>query len=225
MKILLVEDDENITLPVVEYLSDRHYLVEVAHDGEAAWELLDVFDYDLILLDIMLPKLDGISLCRKLRSVGCKTPILILTAKDTVSDRVTGLDAGADDYLVKPFALQELSARIRALMRRGESSLPPVLTWGDLSLDPNICEVFYHEHLLNLSPKEYRLLEFFLRHPHRVFSRTQILDHLWPLEQLPEEATVKAHISSLRQKIKAVGGVPDIIETVYGLGYRLKEQP
>lgn len=224
MKILLVEDDENITVPVVEDLSDRHYVVEVAHDGEVAWELLDVFDYDVILLDIMLPKIDGISLCRRLRSVGCQTPILMITARDTVTDRVTGLDAGADDYLVKPFELQELSARIRALLRRGESSLPPVLMWGDLSLDPNTCEIFYKEQLLTFSPKEYRLLEFFLRHPHRVFSRTQILDHLWPLEQLPEEATVKAHISSLRQKLKAVGACPDVIETVYGLGYRLKEQ-
>ncbi|ACK65473.1 two component transcriptional regulator, winged helix family [Rippkaea orientalis PCC 8801] len=225
MKILLVEDDENIALPVVEDLSDRHYIVEVAQDGEMAFELLDVYEYDLILLDIMLPKIDGISLCRRLRSQGCQTPILMLTARDTVSDRVAGLDAGADDYLVKPFALQELSARIRALMRRGDSSLPPVLTWGNLSLNPNTCEVFYQEQPLSLSPKEYKLLEFFLRHPHRVFNRTQILDHLWPLEQLPEEATVKAHISSLRQKIKAVGGVPDLIETVYGLGYRLKEQP
>ncbi|HAC62926.1 MAG TPA: DNA-binding response regulator [Cyanothece sp. UBA12306] len=225
MKILLVEDDENIALPVVEDLSDRHYVVEIAHDGQEAFELLDVFEYDLILLDVMLPKIDGISLCQRLRSQGCQTPILMLTARDTVSDRVKGLDAGADDYLVKPFALQELSARIRALMRRGESSLPPVLSWGDLSLDPNTCEVFYQEKLVNLSPKEFRLLEFFLRHPHQVFSRMQILDHLWPLEQLPEETTVKAHISSLRQKIKAVGGVSDLIETVYGLGYRLKEQP
>ena len=225
MKILLVEDDETIVIPVEEDLDERNYIVEVARDGQTAWELIDVFDYDLILLDVMLPKIDGISLCRKLRSNGCQTPILMLTARDTVNDKITGLDAGADDYLVKPFDLDELSARIRALLRRGDSNLPPVLTWGDLSLDPSTCEVSYRDRALNLSPKEFRLLEFFLRHPRQVFERGQILDQLWHMEQLPEEATVKAHISSLRQKLKKAGMVSDVIETVYGIGYRLKESP
>lgn len=225
MKILLVEDDETIVIPVEEDLDERNYIVEVARDGQTAWELIDVFDYDLILLDVMLPKIDGISLCRKLRSNGCQTPILMLTARDTVNDKITGLDAGADDYLVKPFDLDELSARIRALLRRGDSNLPPVLTWGDLSLDPSTCEVSYQDQALNLSPKEFRLLEFFLRHPRQVFERGQILDHLWHMEQLPEEATVKAHISSLRQKLKKAGMASDVIETVYGIGYRLKESP
>ena len=225
MKILLVEDDETIVIPVEEDLDERNYIVEVARDGQTAWELIDVFDYDLILLDVMLPKIDGISLCRKLRSNGCQTPILMLTARDTVNDKITGLDAGADDYLVKPFDLDELSARIRALLRRGDSNLPPVLTWGDLSLDPSTCEVSYQDQALNLSPKEFRLLEFFLRNPRQVFERGQILDHLWHMEQLPEEATVKAHISSLRQKLKKAGMASDVIETVYGIGYRLKESP
>lgn len=226
MKILLVEDDENIVIPVEEFLSEQNYIVEVANDGQTAWELIDVFDYDLILLDVMLPKIKGTDLCRKLRAKSYKKPILMLTAMDTVNDKITGLDAGADDYLVKPFDYEELSARIRALLRRGESSLPPVLTWGgELSLDPSTCEVFYKQEKLNLSPKEYRLLEFFLRHPRQVFERGQILDHLWSMEQLPEEATVKAHISSLRQKLKKAGMVSDVIETVYGIGYRLKESP
>jgi DNA-binding response OmpR family regulator len=225
MKILLVEDDERISDAIVEYLSDQHYLVEVAQDGQEAWELIDVFSYDLILLDVMLPKLDGISLCHKLRSHGCQIPILMLTARDTIGDRVKGLDAGADDYLVKPFALQELSARVRALMRRGAASLPPMLQWGDLELDPSTCEVFYKKQPIALSPKEYSLLEFFLRHERQVFSRAQLLDNLWPLEQLPEEATVKAHIRSLRQKLEMCGASGDIIETVYGLGYRLQEKP
>lgn len=225
MKILLVEDDETIVIPVEEDLDERNYIVEVARDGQTAWELIDVFDYDLILLDVMLPEIDGISLCRKLRSNGCQTPILMLTARDTVNDKITGLDAGADDYLVKPFDLDELSARIRALLRRGDSNLPPILTWGDLSLDPSTCEVSYRDQALNLSPKEFRLLEFFLRHPRQVFERGQILDQLWHMEQLPEEATVKAHISSLRQKLKKAGMVSDVIETVYGIGYRLKESP
>ncbi len=223
MKILLVEDDENIVIPVEEDLDERNYVVEVASDGKMAWELLDVFSYDLILLDVMLPRMDGISLCKQLRANGCKTPILMLTARDTVTDRVKGLDAGADDYLVKPFDLEELSARIRALLRRGETVLPPNLTWGDLYLDPNTCEVSYKNKVLNLSPKEFRLLEFFLRNPRQVFTRSQLLDNLWSMEQIPEEATVKAHISSLRQKLKGAGLQSDVIETVYGLGYRLQE--
>lgn len=225
MKILVVEDDERISDAVAEYLSDQHYAVETAYDGLSAWELLDVFTYDLVLLDVMLPQMDGITLCRKLRAKGHETPILMITAKDTLNNKVEGLDAGADDYLVKPFELEELSARIRALLRRGASSTPPILTWGDLRLDPSTCEVFYHEELLPLSPKEYKLLEFFLRNGRRVFSRAQILEHLWPFEQVPEEATVKAHIRGLRQKLEIAGAPHDLIETVYGLGYRLKEQP
>ncbi|MDJ0599930.1 MAG: response regulator transcription factor [Crocosphaera sp.] len=223
MKILVVEDDENIAIPIEEDLDERNYIVEVANNGEEARELLDVFNYDLIVLDVMLPKLDGISLCQQLRANGCQTPILMLTARDTIKDRVKGLDAGADDYLIKPFDLEELSARIRALLRRGETALPPILSWGELCVDPNTCEVTYQQEGLNLSPKEYRLLEFFLRHPRRMFSRAQLLEHLWAMDQIPEEATVKAHISSLRQKLKTAGLESDVIETVYGLGYRLKE--
>ena len=225
MKILLVEDDDRITDALLEDLTDQHYVVEVAHDGQAAWDLVDSFTYDLILLDVMLPKIDGINLCKRLRSMGCTTPILMLTARDTVGDRVVGLDAGADDYLIKPFDLQELSARIRALLRRGNSALPPVLVWGDLQLDPSTCEVFYAKRPLLLSPTEYRLLEFFLRHGRRVFSRAQILEQLWSFDQIPEESTVKAHIRSLRQKLETAGAPADFIETVYGLGYRLKQKP
>jgi DNA-binding response OmpR family regulator len=223
MKILVVEDDPNINEPIVEYLTQQHYAVEVAEDGQSALELLEVFTYDLILLDLMIPILDGISLCQKLRRRGCNIPILILTARDTTYDKVMGLDAGADDYLVKPFDLPELSARIRALLRRGTSTLPPVLEWGDLQLDPNTCEVFYKKRLVPLSPKEYCILKFFLHHQGRVFSRTQILEHLWSFGQVPEEATVKAHIRGLRQKLRNVGAPEDLIETVYGMGYRLKQ--
>lgn len=225
MRILLVEDDERITDALAEDLTDQHYVVDVANDGQVGRELVESFSYDLILLDVMLPKIDGITLCRKLRSQNNLTPILMLTARDTISDRILGLDAGADDYLVKPFDLGELSARIRALLRRGNTTLPPVLEWDSLRLDPSTCEVFYKENLLSLSPKEYALLEFFLRHPRRVFSRAQILENLWSFERLPEEATVKAHIRGLRQKLHAAGAPSDLIETVYGLGYRLKEKP
>ncbi|VEP14450.1 Response regulator with CheY-like receiver domain and winged-helix DNA-binding domain [Hyella patelloides LEGE 07179] len=225
MKILVVEDDERISDAVVEYLSDSHYAVEAVYDGQSAWELLEVFNYDMILLDVMMPNMDGMTLCRKLRKKGLNIPILMLTGKDTLNDKIEGLDAGADDYLIKPFELEELSARIRALLRRGASTTAPILTWGNLSLDPSTCEVFYGEKSLPLSPKEYKLLEFFLRNGRRVFSRAQILEHLWSFEQVPEEATVKAHIRGLRQKLEASGAPSDIIETVYGLGYRLKEKP
>ncbi|NEP50753.1 MAG: response regulator transcription factor [Moorea sp. SIO3C2] len=225
MRILLVEDDERITDALAEDLTDQHYVVDVANDGQVGRELVENFSYDLILLDVMLPKMDGITLCRKLRSQGDSTPILMLTARDTISDKIVGLDAGADDYLIKPFDLGELSARIRALLRRGNTTLPPVLEWDCLRLDPSTCEVFYKDNLLSLSPKEYALLEFFLRHPRRVFSRAQILENLWSFERLPEEATVKAHIRGLRQKLDAAGAPSDLIETVYGLGYRLKENP
>jgi DNA-binding response OmpR family regulator len=224
MKILLVEDDDRIADAVVEYLTDQHYVVEVADNGKIAQELLDVFAYELILLDIMLPEIDGITLCRQLRFQGYDLPILMLTARDTIPDRVMGLDAGADDYLIKPFALQELSARIRALLRRGKIDLPPVLSWGELRLDPNTYEVFYQNTLLNLRPKEFRVLEFFLRHEGRVISRGELLAHLWADDAFPEEATVKMHIRNLRQKLSAVKA-PDPIETVYGLGYRLRKQP
>ncbi|MEL4898451.1 response regulator transcription factor [Crocosphaera sp. Alani8] len=223
MKILVVEDDENIVIPIEEVLEEQNYVVEIASNGQEAKEFLDVFNYDAIVLDVMLPKLDGVSLCRQLRANGCKTPILMLTAKDTLEDKVKGLDAGADDYLLKPFENDELSARIRALLRRGETALPPILSWGELYVDPNTCQATYQQQVLSLSPKEYRLLEFFLRNPRRMFSRSQLLDRLWSMDQIPEEATVKAHISSLRQKLKNAGLESGVIETVYGLGYRLKE--
>ena len=168
MKILVVEDDERISDAIVEYLSDLHYAVEAVYDGQSAWDLLDVFTYDLVLLDVMMPEMDGITLCQKLRKKGVDIPILMMTAKDTLDNKIEGLDAGADDYLVKPFELDELSARIRALLRRGTGSLPPVLTWDKLRLDPSSCEVFYDDALLPLSPKEYKLLEFFLRNGRRV---------------------------------------------------------
>ena len=223
MKILLVEDDERIAEALAEDLSDQNYVVEIAPDGELAKALVESFSYDLMVLDLMLPKMDGITLCQKLRSQGYSLPILMLTAKDTLTDKIVGLDAGADDYLVKPFELTELSARIRALLRRGTSTLPPVLEWKDLRLNSGTCEVFYQQQLVHLTPKEYRLLELFLRNNRRVFSRAQIIEHLWSFEELPEEATVKAHIRGLRQKLKSVGAPGDLIETVYGLGYRLKQ--
>lgn len=223
MRLLIVEDDERIADALAEDLGEQHYTVDVVHDGQTGWDYAGDAPYDLILLDVMLPKIDGITLCRRLRQAGHNLPILMLTARDAISDRVLGLDAGADDYLVKPFDLQELSARIRALLRRGDTTVPPVLEWGQLRLDPSLCQVSYRQQPIELSPKEYSLLEFFLRHPRQVFSRTQLLDHLWSYTSAPDEATVKAHIRGVRQKLKAAGAPRNLIKTVYGLGYCLRQ--
>ena len=222
MKILLVEDDECIARALAEALSDQNCAVDIAIDGEEGWAYVEAYQYSLILLDWMLPKLDGIHFCQRLRQHGLHMPVLLLTAKDTSTDKIIGLDAGADDYVVKPFDLQELMARIRALLRRGSSILPPVLEWGKLRLDPGTTEVVYGNQPLHLTPKEYQLIELFLRQSRRILNRSTILEQLWPSEEPPGEETVKVHIRSLRQKLAAVGAT-DFIETVYGLGYRLKQ--
>ncbi len=222
MKILLLEDDDLLAETLQKALISQHYLVEMATEGQAGWDLAEAFKYDLILLDLMLPKLDGISFCRKLRKTGDRTPILLLTAQDISDNKVAALDAGADDYVVKPFDMQELLARIRALLRRVSSTTTPLIEWGDLRLDPSNCEVTYDGQLLRLTSKEYGLIELFLRNTHRIFSQSALLDHLWLYEELPSENTVRAHIKSLRQKLKKGGAPADLIETVYGLGYRLK---
>lgn len=222
MKILLVEDDICLAEALSEALSDQLYVVEIVTDGEAAWQQVQVIDYDLILLDVMLPKLDGIHLCQRLRSHSYFVPILMITARDTSNDKVIGLDAGADDYMVKPLDLQELLARIRALLRRGGAASPPILEWGELRLDPAFYEVSYKNQALRLTPKEYSLLELLLRNGRRILSRSMIIEHMWSLENPPEEETVKAHIKSLRCKLRAVDAPDNLIETVHGLGYRLK---
>ena len=222
MRILLVEDDICLAETLAEALTDRRYVVDVVTDGEAGWEQLRVLGYDLMLLDVMLPELDGFRLCQRLRSHGYTMPVLMITACDTVRDKITGLDAGADDYVVKPVDLGELLARIRALLRRGCSS-PPILEWGELRLDPSTYEVFYQDREIHLTPKEYSLLELLLRNGRRVLSRSKIIENVWSLEAPPEEYTVKVHIRSLRQKLKAVGAPEDAIETVHSMGYRLKQ--
>ena len=224
MKILVVEDDELNAYALTAVLNNQNYAVEVATDGDAAWDLIETYDYDLILLDVMLPGLDGISLCRQIRSRGLQMPILLLTGCDSSHEKAIGLDAGADDYVVKPFEQEELVARVRALLRRGGTTSQPVLEWGNLQLDPSCCEVTYNQDLLSLTPKEYALLELFLRNSRRVFSCSMILEHLWSYEDTPQEEAVRTHIKGLRQKLKSVGAPNDLIETVYGIGYRLKPQ-
>ncbi|HEY9644736.1 MAG TPA: response regulator [Chroococcidiopsis sp.] len=221
MRILLVDDDELLTQTLTRVLTAQHYAVDVAMDGEEGWDYTQVAFYDLIVLDVNLPKLDGVRLCQKLRQHKCDSAILLLTAKGDSSDKVMGLDAGADDYLVKPCTTEELSARIRALLRRQMPSTPLLLEWGNICLNPVTCEVTYQAQLLTLSPKEYSLLELFLRSPQRVFSSSSILEHLWGFGDAPGEETIRTHIKRLRRKLKSVGA-GDVIETVYGMGYRLK---
>ncbi|MGD1860527.1 MAG: response regulator [Leptolyngbyaceae cyanobacterium] len=229
MRILLIEDDEIVSRYLKRALELHRYSIEVAADGQTGWDLAAAFDYDLILLDLVLPKVNGISLCLQLRQANAQhpnrhTPVLMMTAADSQTNRVAGLDAGADDYIVKPFDLDELLARIRALLRRSYVQRSPQLTWGNLQLDPALYQVSYGAQLLSLQPKEYGLLELFLRHPEQVFSHAALAENLWTLEKLPTENTLRAHIKGLRKQLKAAG-VEDCIETVYGLGYRLKPPP
>ena len=225
MRLLLVEDDWEISELLAEVLTEQQYVVDIAADGQAGWDFVKAFDYDLILLDVMLPKLDGYSLCRKLRAKDYQMPILMLTAKDTSTEKVEGLDSGADDYIVKPYKIDELLARVRALLRRGVSFVSPILQWENLCLDTNTCKVTYEDRALKLTPKEYRLLELFLRSGSKLLSRSKILENLWSFEEPPDEDTVKAHIRRLRKKLTKAGASNDFIETVYGLGYRLQENP
>ena len=225
MRILLVEDDVSLAETLTEALTDQLYVVDAIADGEVAWKQTQVLDYDLIVLDVMLPGLDGVSFCQRLRSHGYQMPVLMLTARDTTTDKVAGLDAGADDYVVKPIDLPELFARVRALLRRGAAPSPPILTWEKLQLDPSTYEVSYDGQLMHLTPKEYSLLELFLRNGRRVLSRSAIIEHVWSLKDPPEEETVKAHIKSLRHKLRTVGSPSDFIETVRSMGYRLKQLP
>lgn len=222
MRILLVEDDIYLAEALAEALTIQRYAVDIVSDGEAAWVQVNTLEYDLILLDMMLPKLDGIHLCKRLRSQGYQMPVLMITARDTSTDKVIGLDAGADDYMVKPLDIPELLARIRALLRRGQTVSPPILEWGQLRLDPGTYEICYGDQTLRLTPKEYGLLELLICNGQQITSRNLMIDHVWSLENPPKEDTIKVHIKSLRYKLRAVGAPEDLIETIHGLGYRLK---
>lgn len=222
MRILLVDDDEQLMEVLAGKLIEERYAVDIANTGEMGWEFILLFDFDLVVLDWMLPDMDGIALCRQIRAEGYTMPIMLLTARHSNRDKVRGLDSGADDYVVKPFNFDELTARIRALLRREVSAASPILQWGDLNLDPKSHEVHYQQELLPLTPKEYGMMELFMRHPQQVFSPDTIINHLWAGEDPPGSEAVRTHIKGLRQKLQKAGLAKDTIQTVYGVGYRLK---
>jgi DNA-binding response OmpR family regulator/HPt (histidine-containing phosphotransfer) domain-containing protein len=220
MRILLVEDDENLARALETVLDKHNYLVDAVADGETAWEMADLITYDLVLLDVGLPKLDGITLCRRFRDKEPNLPIMLMTVRDSITDKITGLDSGADEYLVKPFNLQEFLARIRVLARRFSERSDAILTFGKIRFNPQAREVSCDGQIVPLSRKEYLLVELFLRHPYRVFSRSDIADNLWSVDNMPTEDTIKSHIRRIRLKLKEIGA-EDLIETHYGHGYRI----
>ncbi len=228
MRVLVVEDDVRIANLLTEAFTNRQHEVDVMEDGESAWERVNTLDYDLLVLDLTLPKIDGIKLCQRIRARGATArnaaiPVMMLTARDTIADKIIGLDAGADDYMVKPFDIEELMARTRALLRRGSSTANPTLAWGDLRLNPSTYEATYQTMPLSLTPKEFALLELLIASGRRVMSRPIIIEKLWLPDETPTEEAVKTHIRTLRQKLRIVNAPDDLIETVHGMGYRLKQ--
>jgi heavy metal response regulator len=223
MRILVVEDEPGIARFIRQGLSEAGYAVDVASDGEEGLDYALAAPYDLLVLDILLPKMDGLRLLRELRERGMRTPVLLLTARDTVEDRVQGLDSGADDYLVKPFAFPELLARVRALLRRPPLQSNPVLRVGDLELDTVRREVRRAGRRIDLSPREFSLLEYLMRHPNQVLTRTQIAEHIWNFDFYAESNVVDVYIGYLRRKIDRGFDRP-LIHTVRGVGYRLSAE-
>ncbi|MBD2200898.1 MULTISPECIES: response regulator transcription factor [Calothrix] len=225
MKILLVEDDILLSRALVDLLSANNYTIDLANNGQTGLDMAISAEYKLILLDWQIPQLDGISLCKQLRSQGYNKPILLLSAKNSNVDVVTGLNAGADDYVIKPYDPEGLLARIRSLLRRSGAIRSSKLTWGNLCLDQISGKVTYEQEIVPISAIEYKILELFLQNPNRIFSRQVILDRLWGLDDAPLENVITTHIKDIRKKLKASGLTAEMLETVYGIGYRLKPAP
>ncbi|MEB3301877.1 MAG: response regulator transcription factor [Cyanobacteriota bacterium] len=222
--LLIVEDDDTIRETIRDALFIEGFEVSACADGLAALELLQgqKQPYALVVLDLMLPGMSGLDLCRRLRAAGDQTPILIVSARDHETDRVLGLEVGADDYLVKPFGMRELVARTRALLRRSNTQAPPpqMLSHENLQLYPEECRVMRDGREVNLSPKEYRLLELFMQHPRRVWSRDKLLEQIWGHDYFGDSKTVDVHIRWLREKLEENPSEPVFLQTVRGFGYR-----
>jgi DNA-binding response OmpR family regulator len=222
MRILVVEDNTKLAASLKRGLEAEGYAVDTLSDGVAAESRLHMShaDYDLLILDLSLPHKDGLQVCADLRKAEITLPILMLTARDTIHDRVIGLDSGADDYLIKPFAFEELLSRVRALARRPREAHAPKLQVGELVLHPASQEIFAGEQRIDLTLKEFRILEFFMNHPNEVLSRQKIIDHLWDFAFNPFSRVMDVHINNLRNKLDKYGHGTSI-ETVRGIGYRL----
>jgi two-component system, OmpR family, response regulator len=224
VRVLVVEDETKMAGLLQRGLREEGYAVDVAGNGREALWLATENPYDAIVLDVMLPDLDGFEVCRKLREAGRWSPVLMLTARDAVHDRVAGLDAGADDYLTKPFSFAEFLARLRALFRRGTPDRPTVLENGDLILDPATRRVARDGRAIDLTAREFALLEYLMRHPGEVLSRTRLIEHVWDFAFEGDSNVVDVYIRYLREKVDRPFG-RDSIETVRGAGYRLREEP
>jgi DNA-binding response OmpR family regulator len=223
MKILVVEDDRKVAGFVEQGLKEEGYVVDLARDGEEATMLAHVNDYDVMLLDVMLPKKNGFQVATELRREGRNTPILMLTSRDAAEDVVRGLDAGADDYLPKPFRFEELLARIRALYRRGGAERLDVLRYGPITLDRLRHVATVNEQVLDLTPKEFQLLEYFLLHAEEVVRRTTLLEKVWDMHFDPESNVVDVHVGNLRRKLTLGAGEP-LLATVRGVGFSLRHE-
>jgi len=223
MRVLVVEDTQRMAGLLNRGLQEEGYAVDVVANGEDAVWMASENLYDVIVLDVMLPDVDGFEVCRRIREAGQWAPVLMLTARDGVRDRVEGLDVGADDYLTKPFAFAELLARLRAVMRRGHRERPPVLTVHDLTLDPATEMVRRGDQTIGLTPKEFSLLEYFMRHPGEALTRTQILEHVWDFAFEGDSNVVEVYVRYLREKIDRPFG-RNSLETVRGVGYRLRNE-
>jgi two-component system OmpR family response regulator len=224
MRVLVVEDERKLGELLRRGLGEEGYAADLADRGEEALWMAQAVSYDAIVLDVMLPGADGFEICRRMRGNGVWSPVLMLTARDAVDDRVSGLDAGADDYLAKPFAFEELLARLRALTRRAPAARPPVLEIGDLRLDPGAHKAWRGDQELDLSAKEFALLELFMRRPGLTLSRTQLLDGAWDMAFESRSNVIDVYIRYLREKIDRPFG-RDSIETIRGVGYRLRAEP
>ena len=222
VRVLVIEDEAKLAEVVARGLREEGYAADIAGRGEDALWMAQAAAYDVILLDVMLPGADGFDVCRQLRDVGVWSPVLMLTARDAIEDRVHGLDAGADDYLVKPFSFEELLARIRALVRRAPAERPAVVEVGDLRLDPAAQRAWRGETELDLSAKEFALLELFMRRPGKVLSRAALLDGAWDIAFERRSNIVDVYVGYLRAKVDKPFGC-DSLETVRGVGYRLRE--
>ncbi len=224
MRVLVVEDEMRLATVIKKGLTEDGFAVDTAHDGEEGLFLAESETYDVIILDIMLPKIDGLEVCRQLRSKNIKTPILMLTAKSTVEDKVAGLDSGADDYMAKPFAFIELRSRIHALLRRGVSNSSPLLSILDLSVDPMKHTVMRNGEKVVLTPKEFSILEILLRHKDEVVTRTMITEHVWDYNFDGMSNVVDVFVASLRRKIDKKSEIK-LLHTIHGIGYKISETP